>query len=170
MPEVAVRRSRIGGLGVFAVRSLGAGELIRELELGREITRDTPLRPGDGEYPEHCTVVDGRLFLVGSPDRYFNHACDPNAYLRFAPTRTEVIARRKIEEGDELTIDYLINNAGGDSWPCRCGAPRCRGETHRSFFDLPEALQREYLPLLAPWFLRRHSRELERIASEPAGA
>lgn len=170
MLEVAVRKSPIGGFGVFAVRSFDAGALIRELNLGREITRDMPLRPGEGERLEHCTVVDGRLFLVGSPDRYFNHSCDPNAYLRFAPARTEVIARRSIGKGDELTLDYLINNAGGDSWPCRCGAFRCRGETRRSFFDLPEAVQREYLPLLAPWFLARYSRELERIGREPTGA
>jgi SET domain-containing protein len=76
--EVAVRKSPIGGFGVFAVRSFDAGALIRELNLGREITRDMPLRPGEGERLEHCTVVDGRLFLVGSPDRYFNHSCDPN--------------------------------------------------------------------------------------------
>ena len=112
MPEVEVRESSIGGLGVFTTQALRPGELIREFELGREVTREKPLRPEN-------------------------------------------------EAGDELTLDYLINNSGGDSWPCHCGAVRCRGETARSFFHLPLEIQLEYLPLLAPWFVKRHSRELE---------
>ena len=66
--------------------------------------------------------------------------------------------------GDELTLDYLINNEGGDSWPCHCGAARCRGETGHSFFTLPEALQCEYAPLLAPWFREAHAGKLAHLA------
>jgi hypothetical protein len=161
MPKVEVRESSIGGLGVFTTQALRPGELIREFELGREVTREKPLRLENGELPEHCPLIDGRFFLVGAPDRYFNHSCDPNVYKRFAGGRIEVVARRSIAAGDELTLDYLINNSGGDCWPCHCGAVRCRGETARSFFHLPLEIQLEYLPLLAPWFVKRHSRELE---------
>lgn len=101
-------------------------------------------------------MADGRYLLVGEPDRYLNHSCDPNAYKRYTQSRIELIARRTIEVGDEITLDYLINNAGGDTWPCHCGATRCRGMTGTSFFDLPEEFQREYFPLLAPWFKRRY--------------
>ena len=94
------------------------------------------------------------------PDRYYNHSCDPNAYLRFVGSRTEVVARRNIAAQTEVTIDYLINNSGGNSWPCHCLASRCRGETGESFFTLPNAIQREYAPLLAPWFVRNHHAEI----------
>jgi SET domain-containing protein len=168
MPEIAVRESHIGGLGVFTMEHLRAGQVVREFKLEREITPESPLRPDQGERPEHCPLIDGRFYLVGVPDRYFNHSCDPNVYLRFEANRIDVVSRREIEAGCELTLDYLINNPGGDRWPCHCGAPRCRGETAHSFFTLPEELQREYLPLLAPWFLRRYSQQLEHLTGGAA--
>ena len=80
------------------------------------------------------------------------------------------LARREAPEAIEgfaasrgLAIDYLINNQGGDSWPCRCGADRCRGETGKSFFSLPDEFQRGYLPLLAPWFCERYASKIDRI-------
>ena len=163
--EVEVRESKIGGLGVFTLEPLAAGQAVREFGIEREVTADTPLRPELGELPEHCPLIDRRFFLVGVPDRYYNHSCDPNVYLRFGE-QIDVVARREIVAGSELTLDYLINNEGGYSWPCHCGATRCRGSTERSFFALPELFQREYLPLLAPWFLRRYSERLEHLRSE----
>ena len=168
MAAVVVRTSPIGGIGVFTLERLQAGQVVREFELEREVTPDSPLEPDRGERPEHCPWIDGRCYLVGIPDRNFNHSCDPNVYLRFGADRIHVIARRDIEAESELTLDYLINNPGGDRWPCHCGAARCRGETEHNFFALPEELQREYLPLLAPWFLKRYSRELKHLSCGPA--
>jgi hypothetical protein len=148
---------------VFTLEALVAGQFVREFKLEREITAEAPLRPQQGEIHEHCTLIDGRFYLVASPDRHLNHSCDPNAYLRFGLHSIDVVASRDVEPDSELTIDYLINNPGGDSWPCRCGAARCRGETGKSFFTLPESFQREYLPLLAPWFRERYRRELEHL-------
>ncbi len=128
MPEVAVRESQIGGLGVFTLQRLQAGLVVREFKLEREVTPESPLRPERGERPEHCPLIGGRFFLVGSPDRYLNHSCDPNVYLRLGASRIDIIALRDIDAGSELCLDYLINNPGGDSWRCHCGAGRCRGE------------------------------------------
>jgi hypothetical protein len=36
----------------------------------------------------------------------------------------------------------------------------------RSFFDLPKAIQIEYLPLLAEWFVSRHSERVRELAAE----
>jgi hypothetical protein len=166
LAEVETRESPLGGLGVFTLQGLDDGEIVREFALGRVVTPEAPLRPERGELPEHCALIDGRFYLVGPPDRYFNHSCDPNCYLRFEADRIEVLARRNIATGDELTIDYLINNSGGDSWPCHCSAARCRGETSHSFFTLPPEIQREYRPLLAAWFVKRHARELAELDDE----
>ena len=169
MAQVAIRESPIGGLGLFTREGLAEGEVVREFVLGREVTRNEPLRPELGELPEHCPLIDGRFYLVGPPERHLNHSCDPNCYLRFEADRIEVVPRRSIAAGDELTIDYLINNSGGESWPCQCGAARCRGETSHSFFTLPEGIQREYLPLLAPWFRKSHALELAHLTESHAG-
>ncbi len=92
-----------------------------------------------------------------------NHSCDPNAYYEFVESTQVAKARRRIDPGEEITVDYLINNAGGDSWRCHCGSARCRGFTGSSFFDLPTSFQREYLPLLAPWFRVRFREQLLKL-------
>jgi SET domain-containing protein len=133
MPEVAVRPSQISGLGVFTLDRIRAGQVVREFKPKREVTPECPLRLEQGEHPEHCPLIDGRFYLVGSPDRYFNHCCDPNVYLRFEANRIDVVARRDIEAGCELTLDYLINNPGGDSWPCIVVLHGAAAKPHKAF-------------------------------------
>lgn len=160
---VAVRHSAVQGRGVFAVRQFASGQQIRAVDVLREVTLAAPLRPELGELPEHCADHDGHVVLYGVPDRYYNHSCDPNAWVRHVDGRVEIVARRTIEAGEEIRVDYLINNSGGDSWPCHCGTARCREMTSVSFFTLPTEQQREYLPLLANWFEARHHTELAEL-------
>lgn len=164
MAEVEVRETGDKGLGVFTLEPLRDGDVVREFKIKREVTADSPLRPEDGERPEHAFLAGGRLWLVGAPDCYFNHSCDPNVWMRYSDAGIHVVARRDIDAGSELTIDYLINNEGGDSWECHCGAARCRGKTGVSFFTLPEEIQREYAPLLASWFREKHAERLKHLA------
>lgn len=130
--DVQVLASGSEGLGVFAARQFNEGELIRSVNVLREITDAEPLRSEAGERLEHCANPDGRVVLYGIPDRYYNHS-------------------------------------GGDSWACNCGAARCRGTTGYSFLTLPPEIQHEYLPLLAPWFERRHAKELTDLRRRQGG-
>jgi uncharacterized protein len=164
MSEVEVRASPIEGLGLFAARPFRAGERVRRVNVVREITADAPLREDLGERADHCDYPDGKVVLIGFPDRRINHCCDPNAYLLYEGAACFVVARRAIAAGDEITCDYSLNLTGGSAWPCHCGSPRCRGTTRGDFFALPVALQREYLPLLAPWFVTRHRARIEALA------
>jgi len=161
MHEVEIRQSGIEGLGVFAVTAIAAGELIREYNLVREVTPDAPVDSSRGEAVEHCTYPGDQVFLVGAPDRHFNHSCDPNAFKRFRNGSIQLFSVRDIAPGSEISHDYLINTHGGERWRCHCGAARCRGEMVASFFDLPRSLQLEYLAYLAPWFIERHPQEVE---------
>ncbi len=161
MTYVEIRESEGRGLGVFALRVFASHERIRVVNIDREVTDEQPL--GQEDNPDHAFLSDGRLLLVGEPDRYLNHSCDPNAYLWYRGAEIDLIARRSIEVGEEITVDYLINNPGGDSWECTCGTERCRGKTGVSFFDLPLDIQREYYPLLAPWFLSHHTSRLAQL-------
>ena len=169
--DVEVRHSDIEGSGVFASRSFTAGETIRVVNIVREITADAPLRPDRDEHVEHCNWhhPEGQVVLYGVPDRHYNHSCDPNAWERFVDDRPEIVARRRISQGEEITIDYMINNGGGAPWPCNCGASRCRGMTSVSFFALPPDVQREYIPLLADWFVTRYSQELSDLDKRLTG-
>jgi SET domain-containing protein len=169
MPDIETKPSPIQGTGVFAARPFASGEHIRRANVVREVTEQAPLRPDQGEQAEHCDYPDDRVMLWGAPDRYYNHSCDPNAYAIYADVAVvDIVARRPIARGEEITLNYLINNPGGDAWPCHCGATRCLGMTAgRGFFGLPVEHQREYLPLLADWFVARHR---EAIAALRRGA
>lgn len=129
----------------------------------REITDAAPLRPEQGERREHCAYPEDRVVLYGWPDRHLNHSCDPNAYERYDDGAPVLCARRGIALGEEITVDYNVNLAGGESWPCSCGAGRCRGETIGTYFGLPRDVQREYLPLLADWFVAQHRERLDAL-------
>jgi hypothetical protein len=156
MTDVAVHSSGIEGLGLFAARDFEAGEPIRNISIVREVTAASPLRPALGERSEHCDYPDGKVVLIGYPDRHVNHSCDPNAYVAYAGAAARFVARRDISTGAEITIDYSVNIAAGTAWPCRCGTARCTGVVAGDFFLLPFERQLEYQPLLAEWFIRRH--------------
>jgi hypothetical protein len=158
---VEVKASSIEGSGVFAVTSFSAWQSIRQINVIREITAALPLREDLGERRDHCDYPDGKVVLLGYPDRHLNHSCDPNAFVRYEQKACFLVARRDIREGEEITCDYNVNITEGTSWPCHCGSTRCRGETTGDFFKLPIEIQREYRPLLAEWFVQRYS---DRIA------
>lgn len=165
--NVEVKPSRIEGLGVFARQAFKAGECIRRINVVREVTPEAPIREDLGERIDHCDYPDGRMVLLGFPDRHYNHSCDPNAYVRYENGDCYLYARRFISAGEELTCDYSMNITGGTSWPCHCGAKRCRGETTGDFFKLPMDIQREYMPLLADWFVRRNRAAVAMIDGGP---
>jgi hypothetical protein len=160
MPEVEVRASRIEGLGVFACRSLRAGERIRHVNLVLEITAEAPIRQDLGESVDHCSYPDGKVFLWGSPDRHVNHSCDPNAWLLYdSDALPYFVARHDIAAGDEVTwaIPSTPEKAG---LACNCGSARCRRVIEGGFFGLPGELRQEYRPFLAEWFVRRNRERL----------
>lgn len=103
------------------------------------------------------------MVLIGYPDRHVNYSCDPNAWEFYEGTSSHLVARRDIAAGDEIAIDYNVDIANGTAWPCRCGTARCRGEVVGDFFLLPVQWQREYRPLLAEWFVRRHRERLAEL-------
>ncbi len=160
---IEVRPSAIEGLGLFAAVALSPGQTIREVNVLREISPEQPLRPDLGERFDHCDYPDGKVVLLGFPDRHVNHCCDPNAFARYEGDPCFLVALRAIAPGTEITIDYNINITGGSEWPCHCGAPRCSGRCVGDFFRLPLEIQREYRPLLASWFVRAHARRLESL-------
>ncbi len=163
MSDVEIKSSAIEGLGLFAARCFRRGERIRQINVVREITPTSPLREELGERADHCDYPNGKIVLLGAPDRHINHSCDPNAYVRYEGECSFFVARRDIEAGEEITCDYNINITNGTAWPCHCGAVRCMGTVLGDFFHLPLAIQREYGPFLAEWFVRAHRDRLKAL-------
>ena len=68
--------------------------------------------------------------MMGGESRFLNHSCAPNCHIEkwnvLGEWRVGIFTSRAIPAGEELTYDYNFE-AFGDSQPCVCGAPSCRG-------------------------------------------
>ena len=73
---------------------------------------------------KYIDLQGDKILLVGDPERFVNHSCDPNT----TPGDLCDIARRDIVAGEEITADYALfcNPDGG--FECRCGKENCRGK------------------------------------------
>ena len=152
MTPPVIRLSGIHGLGVFAGKSYDTGETILEIDDSRVVDAEHPLLPDESGY--HCDYLNGgRVVLMQTPERHINSSCDPTSYVKTVDDIRYVVALKPIGYGVEITYDYIIDCHGGEIWGCHCGSARCRGEIVSSFFELPLEWQREYLPLLNPWFV-----------------
>jgi uncharacterized protein len=140
-PEMMrVRRSRVHGRGVFALRRIRKGTRIIEY-LGDRVTH----RQADLRY-EHKDISDNHTFLFivdrnvvidggsnGNDARFINHSCDPNSESLIDDRRVFIEAIRTIQPGEEITYDYQIGRDRNDPldvdeiFACRCGAGACRG-------------------------------------------
>jgi uncharacterized protein len=135
-----VRRSRLHGLGVFALRRIRKGTRIIEY-LGDRVSH----READRRY-EHKDASDNHTFLFivdravvidgganGNDARFINHSCAPNCESVIDERRVFIEAMRTIHPGEELTYDYQIGRDRNDPpdiddiFACHCGAERCRG-------------------------------------------
>jgi SET domain-containing protein len=71
--------------------------------------------------------VDG---AEGGGAQYINHSCDPNLRTRFVDEHIFFFSKRRIEAGEELSLDYAFKSQG-EKVPCHCGAANCRGTINR---------------------------------------
>jgi uncharacterized protein len=164
MSRVHTAESPIHGTGVFADVPFSPGEIVLEIDDSRVVTDANPLDPAKGELEHHCDyLAGGQVVLMQPPERFINHRCDPNTYIRTIAGVRYVVALREIHSGDEITYDYCINGDGDTAWDCSCGSPECRGRHLSGFFHLPVAVQARYLALLEDWFVAEHQREVDAL-------
>jgi len=81
---------------------------------------------------------------------YMNHSCDPNAFVRVVDknpeaSHIEVLTRKNIKTGEELTLDFASfeNEVTINGIVCKCGTDLCRGKIH-GFKDLPQHVVEKY--------------------------
>ena len=128
------------------------------------MTDADPLDPARGEFEHHCDyLAGGRVVLMRPPERFINHSCDPNTYIRTIAGDRYVVALRAIRPGEEVTYDYCVNGDGDTAWDCSCGSPACRRRHLSGFFHLPVDVQARYLALLEDWFVAEHREEVEAL-------
>jgi hypothetical protein len=142
--SVIVSDSAIAGRGLFTNQSLAPGQVV--LRLGGRLVSTaelTRLLDGSSRYVDTLTVFEDIHLVLPSATtlHYGNHSCDPNLWHVGA---YEIAARKRIEAGEELTIDYgTQSGAPGFSMTCTCHATQCRAVVTSEDWRLPE-LQARY--------------------------
>ncbi|CAN8076307.1 unnamed protein product [Agarophyton chilense] len=134
-----VLRSEIDGWGVFATRDIPAGEMI--IEYVGEIIRPSLSDVRETKYGDKgigCymfEIVPGEIVdatMCGNAARYINHSCAPNCYSKTVEIDqgkqvVVIIAKRRIQRGEELSYDYKFPFDDSDKVKCGCGTDQCRG-------------------------------------------
>lgn len=137
---IKVRRSRVHGQGVFALRRIAKGTRIIEYVGDRISHARANRRYDDHDANDNHTflfAVDRNVVIDatvdGNDSRFINHSCDPNCESNIENRRVFVDAIRNIKVGEELNYDYQIGRERDDPpdvdviYACRCGAKDCRG-------------------------------------------
>lgn len=153
--KVAVQPSPIEGRGLFAVESIGKGEIVC-IKGGHIFQRDKLREVGPSLGPAQIQI--GEDLFIGPLVReeregnmiFSNHSCDPNIGVQ---GQIVFVAMRDIEAGEELTHDWATTDDDTYEMECRCNAPNCRkiitGQDWRK-----KELQEKYRGYFS-WYLER---------------
>lgn len=125
MDHLQVKRSLINGHGLYTRKQIDknskVGIIQGEIEIVKSFTSKLSLQSlnwiGIGRY--------SWINTKNSPFKNINHSCEPNTYISGKQT---VIALRKINPGEEVTMDYSLTEAdkGWSIESCTCGSKNCR--------------------------------------------
>jgi uncharacterized protein len=162
MRNIEVRDSRIAGLGVFAIGEFKKEELILEIDDSTVITDPSKLTKHDHEF-ELDYLENRKIIRMKTPERYINHSCDPNSFVKTIQGTRNVLAMREIRRREEITYDYSINGYDEGTFECRCGSKNCRKIFQGNFFKLPRQIQIKYLPYVENWFRSEHAKDFESL-------
>jgi SET domain-containing protein len=162
MKNVVVKKSRIIGKGVFSSKNFREGEVILEIDDSHVVTDPSKLTKEQHEF-ELDYFADGKIVIMQAPERYINHSCDPNSYVKTVDGIRKVFAMGDIQKGEEIVGDYSINGHNEGTFKCRCGSENCRLVYQGNFFKLPKTLQKKYLPYLDDWFVKQFKDEIVRL-------
>jgi SET domain-containing protein len=132
-------RSTIHGRGIFAIKSISknaclieyVGTLIHQTEADRyeKQYREEGITSIYFFTASNDLVIDATKF--GNNARYINHSCRPNVYSKQhdvdGQKKIFFHAKRHIEAGEELTIDYNFEyDPLQPRIRCECRRPGCR--------------------------------------------
>ena len=146
--DVISKDSKIKGKGVFALRDFKKGETVIIWHPESIISKEEISSLSENEQNHTTYAGNGKYYVVGSPERFVNHSCEPNTYVK----GKKDIALKCIKKGEEITTDYSIN--GVDNWKmkCKCGSKNCRKIIYGDFRKLDFKTRKKLKPYLEDWF------------------
>jgi len=121
--NIIVQDSKIHGRGIFAAREIGEGEVIINWAECKENLTEPDVEKLSIEERKRVSVIDGQHVLFKPPACWVNHSCEANA----RGTGGRDVAMRIIKKGEEITVDYLLENVPDLNLRCNCSSHNCRG-------------------------------------------
>lgn len=141
-----LRESAGKGVGVFATLSFRPREVVLVGVIEAELDYNDA----------HASQIGWDRFVRhGGLIPAVNHSCDPNCGIRLNESGAhDLVARRPIAAGQEITYDYAMRNYTIAHFParCQCETDRCRGRI-TGWKDLPPDRQAAYRGFIAPYLL-----------------
>lgn len=134
------------GDGVFATRPFRPGETVLVGLIERRVQEN---------YAHATQVARSEYVVLAGLGSKVNHSCSPNCGIRMNPSGApDLVARKLIRLGDEITFDYAMRNYSIEHFPnrCGCGSRACRGSVS-GWRDLPDERKHAYQGLVAPYLL-----------------
>ncbi len=126
--QIEVRKSDVEAIGrtVYTLEDIPKDSII--VMGGAQVSSSTADVPPDTDF---CTTYNEKHYLAPldfddpTPNWFMNHSCESNIKIIGLFT---LIARRDIESGEELTIDYGAVTASSRKWSMQClqGCKDCR--------------------------------------------
>lgn len=161
MSNVILKKSKIHGKGVFANKNFKKGEKILQIDDTHIVNDESKLTEYQKEY--QCDWLKDKIVLMQTPERYTNHSCNPNSYVKTVRGIRTVLAMKDIKKGEEITHDYAINGYYQTAIPCKCKAKNCKKILNCDFFQLPKPIQQKYLPYLDDWFIKEFKDKIRKL-------
>ncbi|MFH1638985.1 MAG: SET domain-containing protein [Chloroflexota bacterium] len=139
--DLVIKETPTMGKGMFANRDFKKDEFI--LYFDGEVIDGFSKFPKDMQ--NHMFTLGGDKCLYPVPPwMYLNHSCDPNAGMR---NDRDLIAFKDIKKGEEIFLDYAMNNTTDWTMECHCGSKNCR-KIIGNFNMLPEETKKRYFNYL----------------------
>ena len=120
--DIEVRKSRIEGRGVFALREFHPGGVVTTWDTSNTLS-DEQYKNLSDDQRRYVTRYQGGWLFMQEPASYINHSCEPNTRA----LNGHDVAIAEIHMGDEITSDYRPEMKVGEEMKCRCGTKGCLG-------------------------------------------
>ena len=156
MKKIYISKSRIDGKGIFAMEDIHKGERIQYIK--GKLVKHIIKNKDESEAIRNWIGVS-KIFWMntkGTPFRYINHSCDPNAAITGTKT---VVALRDIHADEEIAIDYSMSDVDlyWEGIHCHCVAKNCRKEI-RTIYTVPPEVFKKHMPYVSRYFQRVYLR------------
>jgi len=119
--NTTVKKSKINGKGVFALKNFKKGETILKWDLSVKLTKEQTKKLQEKE-KQYLYKLKKGFVLLQPPERFVNHSCKANTNVKNYCD----VAVRNIKKGEEITANYLKQDTPSFIMKCNCREKNCK--------------------------------------------